>query len=118
MRSTPLSYYLFTSPHLSLDIAMKWFEHFREKGMAACVTEHLLKNKQLDYCVWVEFDPALFGNKVVDESERRIFLYGKIIESCGGFKERLDKDKRLAVRHKYGPDPVILSELSKFGGGE
>ena len=99
-------------------VVLMWSLILFGKCRAACVTEHLLKNKQLDYCVWVEFDPALFGNKVVDESERRIFLYGKIIESCGGFRERLGPDKHLAVRHKYGPDPVILASLNKFVGEE
>jgi hypothetical protein len=117
MRKNPLSYYLFTSPNTTKNIALSWLESFRAKGMAACVTEHQFIDRKY-YHVWVEYDPKLFGRNVIDEKQRRKALYGKIVESCGGFRERLDTEKRLAVRHKYGPDPACLEELTKIGGGE
>jgi hypothetical protein len=116
MQKRTLSYYLFTSPNTPLDIASAWFEYFRDKGMAACVTVHEERHRKEFYNVWVEYDPVLFGRNVIPEKQRHTTLCGRIVESCGGFRERLDPERRLAVRHKYGPDPVILEELSKLGG--
>ena len=118
MQKRPLSYYLFTSPETPLAIASSWFLSFQDKGMAACITKHEVPHKKTFYNVWVEYDPKLFGRNVIPEDQRHISLYGKIIESSGGFRERLGPDKHLAVRHKYGPDPVILEELTKLGGEE
>ncbi len=113
----PFSYYLLTSPHASYVVAMSWFEDFRRKNMAACVTEHPYQDKRY-YHVWVEYDPELFGSNVIPERQRGIALFGKIIHSCGGFRERLDRDKRLRTRTNYGTDPSYLADLNILGEEE
>lgn len=110
------TYYLFTSARCPYEIAKSWFDDFREKNMAACLVKHTNIDHHIEYHVWVEYDPTLFGEHKIAEEKRRRRFFGFPVESCGGFLERLDRETgKLAPRTDYSRI-TGLENLTGLGG--
>lgn len=110
------TYYLFTSARCPYEIAKSWLDDFREKNMAACLVKHTNMDHHIEYHVWVEYDPTLFGDHKIAEEKRRRRFFGFPVESCGGFLERLDRETgKLAPRTDYSRI-TGLENLTGLGG--